>query len=347
MIAVRTVSFILALIAMLPASVVGAQSYPNDIALGQALFQDKSLSADRTVACASCHESSHGFSDPRSVPKGVYGRTGTRNAPSLLDLGVYQSFFWDGRAPSLAEQARVPFFSSVELGFTTDAQVLSRVCANSLYMEAFRRLDGATIKTLTLDEVVRAIQTYERSVGEGASPFDRYLAGDKAALSAQARHGLTLFEGKAECASCHMVKDGEPLTDNRFHTSAVGVIITPTLAKLAVSVARLSQTERYRQIESKPQISALGRYLVTLDPQDIGKFRTPSLRNVALTAPYMHDGSVATLAQAVNIEIYYRGFKSHTLIVSLEERRDILAFLESLSISSAAPQKLDEAGSAP
>lgn len=331
-------------VCMLPAV---AHSLNNEIALGRELFFDKNLSMDRTVACASCHKPVHGFADPRSVSKGVYGRTGTRNAPSLLDLGEYQSFFWDGRAATLAEQAPVPFFSSVELGFTSDAQVLSRVRANPGYLEAFKHLDGATPDTLTLDEVAEAIQSYERSVGEHVSPFDRYLAGDKAALSAQARHGLAVFEGKADCAFCHVVKDGARLTDNRFHTSAVGLIITPTLRRLAASVAHLSPAERYRQIESDPQLSALGRYLVTLDPKDIGKFRTPSLRNVALTAPYMHDGSVATFTEAVNIEIYYRGLKQHTLIVSPEERRDILAFLESLSISSVAPAKLAQAGRAP
>lgn len=334
MIAVRTMSFTLALIAMLPASVVGAQSYPNEIALGQALFQDKNLSANRSVACASCHQPDHGFADTRTVSLGVRKQPGTRNAPSLLDLGEYHSFFWDGRAATLAQQASVPFLAPNELGFKNLAQVVARVQQNPRYVAAFQALSGRSDKSIEFDDIATALIAYERSLGSSPNGVDRYLGGDQAALSPTAQQGLALFRGPAHCAECHLIiGTSAPLTDNRFHSSGIGLAaVSPELAKLAQQVAALPRAARYVRIESDPRWAALGRYLVTLDPKDIGRFRTPSLRNVALTAPYMHDGSVATLVQAVNVELYYRGLKlGHAIMLSVEERHDLLAFLQSLS----------------
>lgn len=349
MIAVHTVSFTLALIVMLPASAVGAQSYPNEIALGQALFQDKNLSANRSVACASCHQPDHGFADTRTVSLGVRKQPGTRNAPSLLDLGEYHSFFWDGRAATLEQQASVPFLAPNELGFKNLNEVVVRIRQNPRYVAAFQTLSGRSGKPIEFDDIATALIAYERSLGSSRNALDRYLGGDQAALSPVAREGLALFRGRAHCAECHLITaTSAPFTDNRFHSSGIGLAaVSPELAKRAQEAATLPPAQRYARIESDPRWTALGRYLVTLDPKDIGRFRTPSLRNVALTAPYMHDGSVATLAQAVNVELYYRGLKlGHAIMLSAEERHDLLAFLQSLSSGYGAVSRSSPVSSA-
>lgn len=333
MIGTRIASCTLTLIAALPAVVLAAQSYSNETTLGQALFQDKNLSVDRSVACASCHQPDHGFADTRAISLGIGKQAGTRNAPSLLDLGEYHSFFWDGRAATLEQQASVPFLAHNELGFKDLAAVVARVRQNFGYVAAFQALSGRSGKSIEFADIATALMAYERSLGSSPNEVDRYLGGD-AALSPAAREGLALFQGRADCAECHLINGtSAPLTDNRFHSSGIGLAaISPELGRLAQEAAALPAAERYARIESDPRWAALGRYLVTLDPKDIGKFRTPSLRNVALTAPYMHDGSVPTLAQAVDTELYYRGLKlGHAIILSLEERRDLLAFLRSLS----------------
>ncbi len=310
------------------------QEYPNKVVLGRALFQDRNLSLDRTVSCASCHQVDHAFADSRSVSTGVDGRRGTRHAPSLLKIGEYRSFFWDGRATTLEQQARLTMFSTVECGFSSGAQVVERVEQNSSYVHALLTLDKSTSRRITISDVTDAIVAYERSLDAPRNALDRYLAGDKAALSLSARRGLEVFSGKADCAACHVISGrNAPLTDNQFHSSSVGLAaIARNLAALAAEVAHMNRTERFQKIGSDDQIAALGRYVVTLNPQDIGKFRTPSLRNVALTGPYMHDGSVATLTQAVDLELYYRGITlGHPILLSPTDKRDLLVFLHSLS----------------
>ena len=320
---------------------IGAQGVASEITLGKALFADKNLSADRSVACASCHQPDHGFADTRAVSLGVHGQPGTRNAPSLLDIGEYQSFFWDGRAATLRQQASVPFLAANELGFANIGQVLARVQENPRYLQAFQALHGGVHHSLQFSDIAGALMAYERSLVPSPNALDKYQAGDKTALSLSARHGLELFQNKADCASCHqMTASAAPLTDNQFHSSGVGLAaIGPDLAGLAKDAARQTPEERFQRIESEPKLATLGRYLVTLDPKDIGEFRTPSLRNVALTAPYMHDGSVKTLDQAVDIELYYRSLAlGHPVILTPAEKQDLLAFLRSLS--SLAEQKI-------
>lgn len=311
--------------------------YPTELALGQALFQDKNLGADRTVACASCHQPTHAFSDARAVSLGVHHQPGTRNAPSLLDINEYQFFFWDGRAATLEQQASVPFLAPSELGFKDLSAVVERVEENPRYTAAFHKLTGHH-EPLRFRDVAQALIAYERSLGSAPNALDRYLAGDRTALSLQARQGLALFEGRARCAECHLISaSAAPLTDNRFHSSGVGLhAVSGQLGTLAAEAARLPPAERYARIESDPRWSALGRYLVTLDPKDIGRFRTPSLRNVVETAPYMHDGSIATLPAAVALELYYRGLKlGQPILLTANERAALLAFLDSLSSHGA------------
>jgi cytochrome c peroxidase len=317
-----------------PISDCYAQVINNERELGKELFSDNNLSVDRTVSCASCHQVNHAFADSRPVSIGVDGRHGTRNAPSLLDISEYTSFFWDGRATTLEEQVQLTVLSTVECGFSNPVQVTERVTQNASYVHAFQRLFKVSPGNLTVSDITRAIVAYERTLSAPPNALDRYLTGNQSAMSLAARRGMDVFRGKADCAGCHVISTRDaPLTDNRFHSSGVGLsAITPTLAKLASETARMTTAERFQKTASDSQIAALGRYIVTLNPQDIGKFRTPSLRNVALTRPYMHDGSVATLAQAVDIELYYRGLAlGHPILLTSDEKQDLLAFLQSLS----------------
>jgi len=317
-----------------PISDCYAQVINNDRELGKQLFSDKNLSVDRTVSCASCHQADHAFADSRPVSIGVDGRHGTRNAPSLLEISEYTSFFWDGRAATLEEQAQLTVLSTVECGFSNPAQVVERVTQNASYAHAFQRLYKVSPGNLTVTDITHAIVAYERTLVASPNALDRYLAGNRSAMPVAALRGLDVFRGKADCAGCHVISERvAPLTDNQFHSSGVGLnTITPTLAKLASETARMTTAERFQKTASDPRIAALGRYIVTLNPQDIGMFRTPSLRNVALTRPYMHDGSVATLAQAVDIELYYRGLAlGHPILLTSDEKQDLLTFLQSLS----------------
>jgi cytochrome c peroxidase len=334
----RRFIFVASWVVMLTISASITNSYARTInsvqELGQALFLDKNLSVDRTVSCASCHQADHAFSDPRPTSIGVAGQHGTRNALSLLEIGEYASFFWDGRAATLEEQAQLTVLSTVECGFSNSSQAVERVSQNSSYTHAFQRLYKVSPGKLTITDVTHAIVAYERTLTARPNALDLYLTGNKTAMSIAVRRGMDIFRGKGDCASCHVILEHDaPLTDNQFHSSGVGLnTVTPVLARLASETAQMNESERFQKTASDPQIAALGRYIVTLNPQDIGKFRTPSLRNVALTAPYMHDGSVATLAQAVDIELYYRGLAlGHPILLTSNEKQDLLAFLQSLS----------------
>lgn len=311
-----------------------SQRTAREVALGRILFRDKNLSVDRRVSCASCHQPDHAFSDDRPVSIGVYGRRGTRNAPSLRDLGVYSVFFWDGHARMLAAQSRFPFLARNELGFRNTRTVVARVEQRPRLIAAFHQLYGN--RPLRFRDITHALITYERTLGNAPNALDRYLAGDHPALSPAARRGLEIFRGKAHCVSCHVIAARRaPLTDNRFHTAAEGLgAIARDLPQLATEAAHLSKADRFHAVEADPKLAALGRYLVTLNPKDIGKFRTPSLRDVAETAPYMHNGAIPTLRRAVAVELYYRALRlGHPIILSPRDRHDLRVFLRSLSAS--------------
>jgi cytochrome c peroxidase len=325
------VSMAMALISASSALPVMA-SGSTGVALGRALFEDKSLSADRSVACASCHSQDHAFADTRSVSIGTGRHSGTRNTPSLLGISEYRYLFWDGRADTLEGQAAFPLYSPIEMGLSGEKQLVKRVRQNPRYVRAFQKLSGTDSDRLGASDIVNAIAAYERSLTPGATAFDDYMAGNGSALSTDAKAGLALFRGRAGCSSCHLLSDeSSPFTDNRFHESAVGMRSAgAAFAALALELTRLPLTQRSDLVPSDPRVAALGRFVITLDPKDIGGFRTPSLRNAAATAPYMHDGSVATLQAAVDLELYYRGLQQgYPVNLSLAERRDIRLFIES------------------
>lgn len=308
---------------------------PEKVALGSALFDDRRLSADGEVSCATCHQADRAFADGRAVAQGVGQRAGTRNTPTLINSAYLTSLFWDGRRASLEEQAADPLVNPVEHGLGSHDEVLATVRADAAYAAGFRASFGVAPESIGLEHVVTALAAFQRTLVAGDSPFDRYrYGGDPTALSAAQVRGLGLFAGRAQCASCHTIEQEHALlTDNEFHTIGIGQErVQPRLADRTKRLVRLSPVERDRSITSDPEVASLGRFAVTLKPVDVGRFRTPSLRNVALTAPYMHDGSVPTLAEAVEREVYYRGLEAgRPLVLTPQEKEDLVAFLEALT----------------
>jgi cytochrome c peroxidase len=324
-------------------SVAWAQSSsaPSDAALielGQQLFQDPRLSADGMIRCASCHMPDKAYADGRRVAIGAYGRASTRNTPSLAIIGRSgdTSFFWDGRRSALEQAVLDPFINPVEMGLRDDTVLLSKLTANASFRAAFAKQFPDMAAPITLAHVAAALSAYVRSLDQRTSAYDRYRSQhDPNALSAQAQQGLIIFSGKGECAQCHQL-DGSPvaLTDHAYHRTGVG------LGSVEQKLPALTQDVIERSVQG-PAIgnrvamhadeSQLGRFNVTLNPADIGMFRTPSLRGVALTAPYMHDGSVPTIEGAIDREVYYRSLQAgRPLNLTVREKQELRAFLETL-----------------
>jgi cytochrome c peroxidase len=323
-----------------PVTLVHAQ--PKLVELGNTLFFDKRLSENGTISCASCHQPQHAFSDALAKSQGINQQLSTRNVPSLFNVALNRTLFWDGRRDSLESQSLDPLTNPREHGFDNVDQVLQRLQSKPRYVRdfaaAFNRPENQTIST---EEISKALSAFQRTLTATGSPFDEYHYGNRStALTASQLRGLQLFEGAASCAQCHTIGNtSSTFTDEKFHTLSVGLQnITPKLSELTQRVVNLRQQKIPidQIILGDEEISQLGRFVVTLDPTDIGKFRTPSLRNVQLTAPYMHDGSVATLQEAVDLEVYYRGAEQgRPLILTPAERADLVAFLESLTSPAA------------
>lgn len=274
------------------------------IELGKLLYFDPRLSVDGTISCASCHDPAKGFTDQKRFSTGVDGKQGTRNSPTVINSAFHYFHFWDGRSPSLEDQATGPMANPVEMAHTLeDAE---KAIANIPgYAPLFEAAFGDS--AVTMDRMAKAIATFERTVLSGNSPWDRFIyGGEEDALSPAAKRGLELFEGKALCTRCHV---GFNLTDGLFHNLGVGMDA------------------------EKPD---LGRYEVTKREEDKGAFKTPVLRDLQKTAPYMHDGSIATLEEVV--ELYVRGGepnpwldpKLEPLDLTAQEEKDLVAFLKSL-----------------
>lgn len=277
---------------------------PAKARLGKRLFLDRRLSADGTLACAGCHEPERAFTDARPVAIGVYGREGSRRAPKLVNRGYGRSFFWDGRAASLEEQVFKPILNPLEMALTAQ-EAVARVRSDPEYLRAFRRVFGAAPDRRL---IAFALSSYVRTIRSGEAPYDRYLAGDSSALSEAQRRGLDLFRTKANCVVCHL---GPNFTDEAFHNTGVG------------------------WDEGPPE--DLGRSSVTGLDQDTGAFKTPTLREAAATAPYMHDGSLETLREVVDFYDAGGGENPYLVpdIVPLDltetEKADLEAFLLALS----------------
>jgi cytochrome c peroxidase len=254
------------------------------VELGRKLFSDKRLSADGTVACVSCHDPQLAFGDTHPRADGIGGKTGTRRAPRLVNRGYGTSFFWDGRAQALEQQVLQPISNPLEM--------------NSSPREAAVRAGVGE------GELRDALASYVRTILSGNSAFDRYMAGDSAAMNATEQLGLRLFTGKAGCSTCHV---GPNFSDERFHNTGAG------------------------------NGSDAGRASVTGRAEDLGAFKTPSLRECARTRPYMHDGSLATLEDV--IEFYDKGGRANAqldpevrpLHLTAEEKLALASFLRVLN----------------
>jgi len=274
------------------------------VELGGLLFRDPLLSRDRSLACADCHDPERGFTDGRAVSVGVFDRVGSRNVPTLLNRVYGRSFFWDGRTTTLEEQVLRPIQDPREMDLNL-AEALDRLRRHPDYRLRFQSVFG---REPAVDDLSAAVASYVRTLLAGDSPVDRYWRGEPDALSPDARAGLDLFRGRAGCISCHPRPN---FSDEAFHNTGVAW-----------------QDGVLRDI---------GRAAVTGDHEDRGAFKTPTLREVARTGPYMHDGSIATLDEV--IDFYDRGGNVNPcrdsqlsrLDLSADEKAQLLAFLRSLS----------------
>jgi cytochrome c peroxidase len=298
--------------------------------LGRRLYYDRRLSADGTVSCATCHDPDKGFADGRKVAEGIGGKRGSRNSPTVLNAMFNEFQFWDGRAGTLEEQAKGPFTNPVEMGMKDHDAVVATVAKDASYVTDFQKIFG---RPVTIDDVVAAIATFERTVLSGDSRFDRFIAGDLTAMSPAAQRGFELWNGKARCNKCHPYGPLTPnFTDNKFHNLGV----TKDLS-VRTPAARAASGMTTSSSLSDAEAAELGRFSVDGLPKSIGAFKTPGLRDVALTAPYMHDGSKATLMEVV--AFYHTGGELNPYLdaemtpVELTGRdmSDLVAFMESLT----------------
>lgn len=283
----------------------------SEVELGKLLFSDNILSENYTINCATCHKPEFAFADSTAFSLGVHNQIGTRNTPTVTNVLSRPFFFWDGRAQSLEEQALLPISNPIEMNLNIDSAVL-RLNKNQFYNASFRKIYG---KEADKNLLANAIAAFQRSL-ETPSAWDRYSQGDTNAISASAKRGIEIFNEKGKCFNCHF---GPDLTGDEFRN--IGL---------------------YDAKNDKDK----GRYDFTKDSADIGKFKVPTLRNVAVTAPYMHDGSFKTLKEVI---LYYDNpdnFKPHSinrdsllskpLGLSEQEISDLEAFLNALT----APQYL-------
>ncbi|MBP8130240.1 MAG: cytochrome-c peroxidase [Candidatus Hydrogenedentes bacterium] len=278
---------------------------PAKIALGDKLFHDTRFSSTGEVSCATCHVAEKAFTDsPLRVSEGINKLTGTRNAPTVINAAYLETQFWDGRSPTLEDQALHPFVNPVEMGLNDHQPILDIVRGDKAYAKAFKAVFGKEGEAITMLEVTQAIAAFERTQVAGNSPFDRwYYGGDETALTEQQQRGFDLFVNQGRCVSCHVIEQTQALfTDNRFHNIGVGINDIQDEAPVLVTAfleAEVTASEVDVQVLTDKRTSELGRLAISRSLEDIGSFRTPTLRNVALTAPYMHDGSLATLRDVV------------------------------------------------
>ena len=275
------------------------------IELGRAIFFDKRMSKDNTIACASCHMAKKGFADGMPVSTGIKGQKGGRSAPVSFNRVYSKAQFWDGRAATLEDQSIGPFANPIEHGFANHDEMVAKMKKMPGYRKLFQEVFGGEI---TIQDVGRAVASFQRTVLSGNSAVDKYdIGGDQNALSDAAKRGLELFRGKARCTRCH---SGFNFTDEKFHNLGIG------------------------WDDNKVD---LGRYMETKNPEDIGAFKTPTLREISRTAPYMHDGRFKTLEEVV--KFYNQGgvknpHQDNTIIpleMTDDEQQDLVAMLKSLN----------------
>lgn len=284
------------------------------VELGRQLFFDPRLSLDGTVSCFSCHNVvSGGGDDDRATSVGVAGKHGTRSAPTVLNAAFMSALFWDGRAVSLEEQAKGPLINPVEMAMPSHAAVVERLRKVPGYARQFAAVFGGK-DSLTIDNVARAIAAYERTLLTPDSPVDRFLKGDRTALSAQAQRGMKRFD-KLGCVRCHNGPNFSGLILKE------GALFYPWNLQKFPSIPGSIYETKYELTKD------LGRFEVTHKDKDRHMFRIPSLRNIALTGPYMHNGKVPNLEEAVRVMAKVQLGKE----LDDAEVKDVVAFLEGLT----------------
>lgn len=285
------------------------------IALGKQLFFDKRLSRDNTISCASCHAPDKGYSNADQFATGFKGQKGGRNSPTVINAAYNRFHFWDGRAGSLEEQALGPIANPIEMNLTLK-EAVARINAIPGYKKQFQKIFGSDA---TEENIAKAIATYERTILCGDAPYDRFKAGDKKALSEAAQRGMKLFFGKASCSACH---SGPNFTDNAFHNIGVGMDA------------------------KEPDV---GRKVISKLGGDQGSFKTPTVRDIGRSAPYMHDGGMQTLKEVV--DHYNKGGVPNEFLdeeifklnLTPQEVDDLVTFLkEGLTSSNYPEHKMPE-----
>jgi cytochrome c peroxidase len=321
---------------------------PEKIALGEKLFFDGRLSVDGTVACSTCHNPALAFTDGREVSIGVKGHAGQRNAPTILNALYNADQFWDGRAKTLEEQASLVIINPGEMGQPSLDAAAARIAAIPEYSKAFQTVFGGPPNATNL---LRAIASYERTQVSFDSPFDRFTAGDADAIAASAKRGWALFNTKARCNKCHAVSshtaDPTYFTDRHFHNIGIGIIRHNVPAEACTAEQQLDSGNAIDvdRAAISSGMSVLGRFLVTKKEPDTASFKTPSLRNVVMTAPYFHDGSQGTLWDV--LDHYNKGDglndpwldkDMQPLALTEPEIDDVIAFLATLTSSQYEKQ---------
>ncbi|HXG64784.1 MAG TPA: cytochrome c peroxidase [Blastocatellia bacterium] len=282
---------------------------PEMVALGRQLFFDKRLSGDGTRSCYSCHVCEKGLTDGLAKAVGAYDKQLPRSSPTLWNIGYHKEFYWDGRSPSLEKQAMAAWQGGNMGAKDKEAEIVGRINALKGYRDQFQKVFGGEA---TPENIMQAIAAYERTIITADTPWDKWKAGDESALQGQIKRGWEVFQ-QAKCDNCH---SGVLFTDQQYHNVGVGM--------------------------DKPEAEQdKGRFNATKKPEDTGAFKTPTLRDVARSAPYFHDGSAATLEEAVdfmlgggrdNPYLDRRNLQKQT--ITKEQREDLLAFLRSLNVNN-------------
>lgn len=274
------------------------------VELGRRLFNEKQLSRDGTVACSTCHDPKRNFTDDKPLAEGVFGRIGARRVPAILNRAYGTAFFWDGRIPTLEEQVLQPIINDKEMDMTLE-EAVARLREDEDYAAEFDSVFGHAI---TEQDISHALASYVRTILAGNSRYDRYLNGEGDALTELERRGLEIFRGKGNCTDCHL---GPNLTDEKFRNTGIAW--------------------------KDGELADLGRFRFTKRENDRGSFKTPTLRNAAGRAPYMHDGSLATLSEVA--DYYNRGGNRNPwldrellpLRLTASEKEALVAFLQTLT----------------
>ncbi len=280
------------------------------VELGKQLYFDPRLSIDGTVSCNSCHNVMASGTDARATSVGVDGQRGGRSAPTVWNAAFLTAQFWDGRAATLEDQAKGPPLNPIEMGMPSAEAVVERLNSIPGYVEQFKAVFGGE-NAVSYDNMAKAIATFERTLITRNSPFDRYIQGDESAISAQAKRGMKAFE-KASCNACH---------SGANFAGPTSLPMGEGFYQKFPMIAGTQYDAKYKLSEDK------GRFEATKDKADMHMWRVPSLRNIAVTAPYFHNGSVETLDEAVRV------MAKTQLNIDMSDRdvADIVAFLETLT----------------